>query len=173
MPIASTCSYIRGLLSGLAMPGSLPAMAAHITPPDPNVEASVPAAYVWPADFEESRDPKMAGSIPRNTGPGTVAGNKLIEHQIEIFVVYFMANDDPDADNLFPGIVDAVMAELRTSPEQAGGVPVTDPWTGVKTALFSVGEVMRGRIVVSATANQAYNRYDALLTCPVNELITA
>ncbi len=173
MPIASTCLYMKGLLDGLAMPGSLPAMRAFIMPPDPNDESQYPTAYVWPADFDESRDPKMAGSVPRNTGPGTPAGNKLIEHQIEVFIVYFQAGDDPDADSLFPGIVDAVTAKFRTSPELAGGVPLTDPWTGMASALFSVGEVMRGRIVVSAVADQAFNRLDCLLTCPVNELITA
>lgn len=173
MPLASTCSYIRGLLDGTPMPSNLPPLAAHITPPDPNVEANIPAAYVWPADFDESRNPPQGGTIPRNTGPGTVSGNKPIEHSIEVFIVYFMANDDPDADNLFPGIVDAAMANLRTSPDPIGGVPITDPWTGVTSSLFDVGEVMRGRITIVATANQAYNRYDCLLQLTVHELIKA
>ena len=65
------------------------------------------------------------------------------------------------------------MAALRTSPDPGGGVPVTDPWVGTVSSLFDVGEVMRGRIVVSATSDQAFNRLDCLLTCPVHELIQA
>jgi hypothetical protein len=173
MPIASVCLYFKGLLDGLPMPGGTPAMRSYIMPPDPNDESQFPTAYVWPADFDESRNPEFAGTIPRNTGPGTPSGQKPIEHGIEIFIVWFQAGDDPDADSMFPGIVDAVMAELRTSPELVGGVPLTDPWTGTQSSLFGVGEVMRGRIVVSATADQAFNRLDCLLTCPVRELIQA
>lgn len=173
MPVASVSSYIKGLLDGLAMPGGLPAMVAYIMPPDPNTQAEYPTAYVWPADFDESRNPDSGGSIPRNNGPGTPAGNKPIEHGIEIFIVYFQASDDPDADSLFPGVVDAVMAALRTSPDPPGGVPLTDPWTGMQSGLFDAGEVMKGRITVTATADQGFNRLDCLITCPMFELIQA
>lgn len=152
------------------MPGGLPNMACYITPPDPNVEGGIPTSYVWPADFDESRNPDKGGTIPRNTGPGTPSGDKPIEHSVEIFIVYFMANDEPLSDSLFPGIVDAVMFTLRTSEDPA---KIMDPFTGQQSTLYDVGETTRGRIVVSATADQAYNRYDCLLTCQVLELIQA
>lgn len=173
MPIASTALYMKSLLDGLNMPGGTLPMRAYIMPPDPNDETQYPTAYVWPADFDESRAGAQGGSIPRNTGPGTPSGFKPVEHSIEIFIVWFQQGDDPDADSMFPGIVDAAMAALRTSPDPIGGVPITDPWTGQQTSLFDVGEVMRGRIVVSATSDQGFNRLDCLLTCTVHELIQA
>jgi hypothetical protein len=145
-------------------------MRAFIMPPDPNDESQYPTAYVWPADFDESRNPQAGGSIPRNTGPGTPSGFKPVEHSIEIFILYFQAGDAPDADSLFPGIVDAVDAALRTSADPA---QITDPYTGMQSTLYDVGEVIRGRITVSAVADQAFNRLDCLLTCTVHELIQA
>jgi signal recognition particle subunit SEC65 len=161
---------MKSILDGLAMPSSLPPMRAVIMPPDPNDDSDMPTAYVWPADFDESRDDEQGGTVPRNTGPGTPSATKAIEHMIEVFIVYFQAGDDPDADSLFPGIVDAVTAAFRTSEDPA---PITDPWTGAASSLFDVGEIMRGRIVVSATQDQAMNRLDCLLTCTVHELIRA
>ena len=128
MPIASPRH--RGsssFWSGLAMPGGLPNMACYVNPPDPNVEADIPTAYVWAPDFDESRTGDQGGSIPRNTGPGTPSGTKALEHMIEIFLVYFQAGDDPQADTLFFGIVDAVMARLRTSDDPAPSSPTRTP----------------------------------------------
>lgn len=170
MPVTSTCLYIKTLLAQLPMPGGLPNLAAYITPMDPNVDSQYPTAYVWPTDWDESRTGEHGGTIPRNSGPGTVSGIKPIEHSIDIYIVYFMPDDAPLADSLFTGIVDAVTAQLRTSEDPA---PVTDPFTGTQSVLIDVGEVMKGRIVVSATSDQAWNRYDALLTCTVHELIRA
>jgi len=161
---------MKGLLDGLNMPSALPGMRAFIMPPDPNDESQFPTAYVWPADFDESRDPGGGGSLNRNTGLGTASGQKAIEHSIEVFIVFFQAGDAPDADSLFPGIVDAAMSALRTSADPA---PVTDPYTNAPSTLIDVGEVMRGRIVVSATQDQAINRLDCLLTCTVHEIIYA
>lgn len=171
MPIASTLSYLKSLLNGIAMPGGLPNMACYITPPDPNVEANIPTSYVWDADFDESRNPDQGGTIPRNTGPGTASGFKAIEHSLEVFIVFFQANDAPDADSLFPGIVDAVMFTLRTSLDPSD--VLTDPYTGQQSTLYDVGEIQRGRITISATANQAYDRYDSLITLTLHELIQA
>jgi len=170
VPIASTTSWFKQLLDGLAMPGGLPNMAAYVNPPDPNDEGGIPTAYVWAPDFDESREGQQGGSIPRNTGPGTPSGTKALEHMIEIFLVYFQAGDDPQADTLFFGIVDAVMARLRTSDDPA---PVTDPYTGQQSQLLDVGEVIRGRTTISAVADQAFNRLDALLTCTVHEIFQA
>ena len=125
---------------------------------------------MWAPDFDESRSGDQGGTIPRNTGPGTPSGTKAVEHQIEIFLVYFQANDDPQADTLFFGIVDAVMAQLRTSADPA---PITDPYTGMQSRLYDVGEVMRGRTTISAVGDQAWNRLDALLTCTVHEIFQA
>ena len=169
MPIASSLAYIKGLLNGLAMPGQLPSMNAYITPPDPNVETDIPTAYVWPTSGDESRDGK-AGTVPRNSGPGTPSGFKDLVHAIDVYVLWFGADDEPDIDNLFPGIVDAVMFALRTSDDP---VKVADPYTEQGSTLVDVGEVMNYRITLRSLVEQAYDRYDCLLSLSVLEVIQA
>ena len=95
MPIASVNAFVKSLLDDIGMPAGLPAMAAYLNPPDPNVEASFPSAYILSAAGPEKR---LAG--PRNTGPGTSSGQKTISHEVRVLVVYEIANDDPDADTL-------------------------------------------------------------------------
>jgi hypothetical protein len=171
VPIAAVTSYIQGVLNNLPMPGlNTPAMVAYVTPPDPNVEAEIPTAYVWPSDGDESRNPADDGTIPRNTGPNTPSGTKPIVHMVDVFVVYFQADDDPQADSLFPGIVDAVMAQLRTSEDPA---TLADPYTGAQSTLYDLGEAMHYQIVISAVADQAWNRCDSLIRCKATELIRA
>jgi hypothetical protein len=168
MPIASTLQYLQGLLDGLPMPETCPPMAAYVDPPDPNTETDIPTAYVWPTNFGEDRDPKKGGrSMPRNTGPGTFSGVKIIEHSVDIYIVWMGANDDP----LFPGIVDAAMKALRFAAPMP--TQVTDPYDGTVSQINDVGETMTGKIVVSALADQAYNRYDSLIVVPVAEEISA
>ena len=170
MPIAAACAFVKGLLNGLAMPGGLPNMAAYILPPDPNVEAEIPTAYVWPTEGDESRAPEKGGTIPRNTGPDTPAGTKSLDHSIDVFCVYFQADDDPQADSLFPGVIDAVMDALRTSADPA---VITDPYTGDQSQLIDLGERQKYHIVVSALEDQRYNRLDGLIVCPGNVIFHA
>jgi hypothetical protein len=172
MPIASTLSFIKGLLVDLPMPGGLDSMAAYITPPDPNVETQIPTAYVWPTDGEEGRDPDKGGAVPRNSGPGTESesGTKGTEHNIDVYAVWMASNDEPDIDCLFPGIVDAVMAAFRLSADPA---TATDPYTGQQSTLIDVGERMNYRITIRSLVEQAYNRYDALIGLSVLEVFHA
>ncbi len=89
-----------------------------------------------------------------------------------IWVVWFQADDDPEADTLFPGIVDAIQAALRTSwPNPA---ILTDPYTGEQSLAADTGEEMWADIdPPHSLADQRYLRYDALLTVPIQEVITA
>ena len=48
-------SYLLSLLNGLEMPYNVPAAKAYITPPDPRVQAKIPAIYIWPSDGTENR----------------------------------------------------------------------------------------------------------------------
>lgn len=170
MPVNSVQLYIQGLLNGLALPGGVENLVAYITPPDPNVEAEYPTAYVWPSNGLESRDSSIGGTVPRNTGPGTPSGWKNIQHEMHVWVVYFGQDDDPTADTTFPGIVDTIMYTLRTSPERP---LVVDPNTGQQTWLLDIGEKLTYQIDLRALADQAYNRYDALITVPVIEILQA
>lgn len=170
MPIASTLGFIKGLLVDLAMPGQLPSLAAYITPPDPNVQTDIPTAYVWPTDGDEGRDPEKGGAVPRNSGPNTASGTKGTEHNIDVYVVWMGSNDEPDIDNLFPGVVDAVMAAFRYSDDPA---TATDPYTEEKSTLVDIGERMSYRVTLRSLVEQAYNRYDSLISLSVLEIIRA
>jgi len=89
---------------------------------------------------------------------------------MDLFLVWFQASDDPDADNLFPGMVDAVMSALRycKMPQT-----IVDPYTGYKSDLVDLGENQATEIVVSSTASQAYLRYDSRVRLRLLELIFA
>ena len=158
-------AYVAGLLDNLPMPDNCPPMASFVIPPDPNVETQIPSAYVWPTSGHEARDTQYAGTMPRNTGPGTTAAFKTIVHSVDIYIVWMGANDDP----LFPAIIDFAMAALRTAYPMP--VIVADPYTGVQTQVVNVGEDQDYRIAVNALADEAFNRYDSLLTVPVIEVL--
>jgi hypothetical protein len=170
MPIASTLAVVKNLLVDLPMPGGLPDMAAYITPPDPNTETQIPTAYVWPTEGDESRNPDKAGTVPRNSGPGTASGDKGIEHSIDVYIVWEASDEEPDIDSLFPGIVDAVMAAFRFSKDPAQAV---DQYTGEASTLIDLGENMSYRITLRSLIEQAYNRYDCLVQLSVLEVIRA
>jgi hypothetical protein len=158
--------YLQSVIDGLPVPNNL-SIQAFITPPNPEVDYTEPHAYIWPAEGQESRTPGLGGTIPRASSPGAFSGTKSISHTIDIFLVWFAANDDPDADTWFPGMVDAIMNLLRVVPTPA---TVQDPYTNMTTTLIDVGERMTYRIAVSAVADEAFNRYDALITVHILEL---
>jgi hypothetical protein len=109
--------------------------------------------------------------MSRNTGPGTSSAFKTILHSVDVYITWMEAGDDPDADSMFPGMVDAVMNAFRTAtpmPDDA-----TDPYTGAVTQISNLGEIQDYRIEVSALEDQAYNRCDSLVTLPVIEVIQA
>ena len=170
MPIVSAQNYIYTLLNGLPMPNGNYSLDAYITPPDPLTDYTDPAAFIWPTEGAESRQGSEGGAIPRNTGVNTQAGTKPILHTMDVYLVWFSASDDKDADTWFPGMVDAVMWALRTSDDPA---VVVDPYTLVNSQLIDVGEIMGYKIGVRATKDEAYNRYDALITCRVTEILHA
>lgn len=162
---------MQQLLHDLPMPAGLNNLVAYITPPDPNVEAQDPTAYIWPSSGRESRSPEVGGSLPRNSGPGTGSGTKGVMHMMDVYLVYFMPNDDPDADTSFPGMVDAVMYALRFS--QPNPAYINDPYTTITSCIYNVGEQMSYRIAVEATEDEVFNRYDALITVDVWEELNA
>jgi len=173
VPINTTQVYVSELLNGLTWPiTNLPALQCQITPPDPNVDANVPQAYVWPSRGRENRNPAHGGTIPRaTTSPNSAAGLKTQQHRLDVYLVWFGQDDDPDADTLFPGMVDWVMEKLRLSPDTT---PVLlDPWTNRESYLIDVGEVMDYQITLRALVDQRYNRYDALITLVINEVFAA
>lgn len=167
MPLVTVQTWIKQQLDGLIIPGpaNVGALEAFITPPDPR-EDPPPAAYIWPANGNEKRQ-----SIPRNTGPGTPAGWKNYKPNIQIYLTWFNSADDPYADVAFPGVVDVVMHALRTSPDPA---QVVDPNTGETSWLAGVGEDMDWtNLGVTATTDERWLRYDALVHVPFTEFLNA
>ena len=173
MGLPSVIGYIRDQLNGIAVPFPSVQLAAYITPPDPNVETVVmPTLYVLTADGPEKRL-----TDPRNTGSGTPAGWKTIDHDVKLHVIWMIANSAPgspgaaDPDLLFSGVMEGVMSALRTS---AAPTMITDPNTGQQTQLVDTGERMTYHYLPRhSIKNQRMLRYDGLIDLPLMEAIQA
>jgi hypothetical protein len=167
LPIASCHAFLKGLLDDIGMPAGLPAMAAYLNPPDPNVESEFPSAYILSASGPEKRL-----SSSRNQGPGTSSGFKTINHVIRVLVVYEIANDDPDADTLFGGILDGAMKALRYAwPDPA---ILTDPYDGTLTQAVNAGEEMSyDKLPPQAAVTQRMTLWQGIITVPILEEIQA
>jgi hypothetical protein len=159
---------MQSILDGLEMPYSKPAAKAFITPPDPRVQAKIPAIYIWPSDGDENRSAELGGTVPRNTGPGTTAGTKGIMHRIDIYLTWFAANSGKQQDPIFSGMVDAVMYALRTCIPNP--LQYQDPNSKLWSTIYNIGETMTYRTGVESTADERYKRYDALITVNVWEI---
>lgn len=171
MPVVSVQTFLLNLLDGLDMPYGQPAANAYITPPDPRVQARVPAIYIWPSPGEENRSPELGGTVPRNSGPGTDSGTKGLLHQMDVYLTWFAVNNGPQSDPVFPGMIDAVMAALRYA--QPNPATVTDPNTNLTSTIYNVGEMMRYHPGLEAVDDERWLRYDCLITVSVWEIINA
>jgi hypothetical protein len=168
VPLNSAQLFIRDTLDGTSPPGDTGLsgpLVALITPYDPD-QSGAPRAYVWPSMGREKRRAK-----PRNHGPGTPAAVKDLNHTVEVFLVWFDSDSDPDADINFPGLIDYVMDLLRTCDNPA---LVTDPLTGRVSQLVDIGEDMTYTYVPPrSTADQRILRYDARISVPFLETFQA
>jgi hypothetical protein len=163
--------FLLSLLDNLELPYNVPAAKAYVTPPDPRVQAKVPAIYIWPSDGTENRSTELGGTIPRNTGPNTASGTKGLQHQMAVYITWFSSNSGRQQDPVFPAIVDTVMLALRYS--QPNPAYLTDPATNLTSTVYNVGEQIRYRTGVEATADERWLRYDALLQVTCWEIINA
>lgn len=170
MSINATQLAIQNIINGLPMPGGAPNLVAYITPPDPNVLADVPTAYIWPSTGNESRNPAFGGTIPRAAFTGAPSGTKPVIHTLHIYLIWMQANDDVQADTWFPGMIDAIKDALRVYTDP---LKTADPYTGTESYLIDIGERMTHQIAVSALEEQRMHRYDGLITCQLVELIFA
>ena len=171
MPIVTIQGYLLSLLDGLEMPYSVPAANAYITPPDPRVQAKIPAIYIWPSDGTENRSAELGGTIPRNTGPNTPSGTKGLLHQMDCYITWFSSNSGRQQDPKFPAIVDTVMMALRYA--QPNPAYLTDPATGLTSTVYNTGETLHYKIGVESTDDERWLRYDALCQVSVWEIINA
>jgi len=170
MPVNTVQQYLKTVLNGQLLPNDLGTLEALITPPNPNDDAVNVTAYIWGSRADEGRR-----SVPRaQFGNAETGGWKVISHEVDIWLVWFGAADDPDADQQFPTIIDATTAVLRNVVLLDQTQYAVDPVTGQKSNLLNVGENLNWEYApVKATVDQRYLRYDARITCSLEEWFQA
>lgn len=166
MPIASALSYVQGLLEDLALPDGSNLVCSITAPETFGDPGPIPTCYMWPTPGREARNPRNAGTFPRNAGPGTPAGFKTIQHRFQILLLWC----GPGPDLLFHAMIDAIMGRLRTAPAPR---EAADPYTGEVTQMADIGEEMSYRMSVRPVADQRDNQYEALIEAPLTEVIQA
>lgn len=163
MPLNSIQLYLQSILDGLPIPGSTTTLEAQITPPVTQ-DLDGPIAFVWGGSMR----------TVRQTGPRGNPGKAGFKHQqwdADVWLVYLTNPDDPELDQEFPLIVDAILAQLWSTPEP---LFITDPTTGLNTQLLSVGEEYRleyAQVHTPATLRMLY--YTAHLTVSLYEAVNA
>ena len=168
MSIVAVQSFLISLLDELPMPYGQADARAFVTPPDPRIQTSIAAIYIWPADGDENRSAELGGTIPRNTGVGTSSGTKGILHRMDVYITWTSGGSGTPQDPIFPGMVDAVMFALRFS--QPNPVYITDPNTNLTSTIYNTGEQMTYRTGIESLADQRRKRYDALVNVSIWEI---
>lgn len=158
--------YVKGLLNGLALPLGLGTLTAYVAPPAVT-DASAPLCYIWGAHVTETRE-TMPRAPVGNLGAGAF---KNIRYEMQLWLYYAEYADDPNADALFPAVIDAVTAMLRNT---SMNVQLTDSATGTVSTVKMIGEeIQLAYQPVEALEDQRMQLYEALVTVTIWELIQA
>jgi hypothetical protein len=148
------------LINGLQIPwDGIPPVTAYITPPAPGA-FNGPIALIAGARAQASRE-----TMPRGMG------FKNLVWTVEVYLHYQSPPTAPNLDQVFPIIVDAVMAVMwsTTMPK-----PIEDPTTGAKSSVMSVGERFTVDYPPVRTANKSQTYvYVARIQFEVKELLQA
>lgn len=164
MPLNSVQLYVANLIDNLEVPilNTQP-IEAWITPPV-NEDIDRPKAYIWGGRARGHRQ-----TAPRNISQKLVDGRsgfKEINWTVDIYLVYETVPDDPNIDQVFPCIVDAVMTKLWTTPLNSF---ITDPTTGVVSEITSIGEEWDFEMLPERTPNTLRMIY---YTCRISANVT-
>lgn len=161
MPMNAVTQYCFGLLQGLEVPwDGIAPVVAYITPPAPGAFGPAPIAIVAGARMQASRE-----SMPRGLG------FKNLIWTVEVYLHYQSVPTAPGLDQIFPIIVDAVMAKMSTTTMPT---PIVDPTTGAKSSVMSVGERFTVDYPPIRTANKSQTYvYVARIQFEVKELLQA
>src|SRR5882762_1307621 len=132
MPISSVQQYVQGVLDGTVLPLEMGTITAYISPPNPG-DGTDPACYVWGSRGAESRR-----ALPR-AQPGNLSTGawKVLDHNLDIWLVWFGSSENPQIDQLFPSMVDKVMAVLRNTQLLDQQDVLVDPVTGQQSNLLN------------------------------------
>jgi hypothetical protein len=163
MPVNSVHQILKGILSGLSIPGpagTSGTLSCFITPPSVRDDPQ-PAMYIYGGRGTEHRQ-----SLPRAAAPYQPLGQsgwKQIDHTVDGYLTWFDENYDQNVDSNFLSVVDAVMQALRSAVDPL--YYYTDPLTGQQSEVYAIGEKMNYEVAPPrATADQRYLRFDALIT---------
>jgi len=156
----SVQQFTFGLLQGLPVPwDGIDPITAYITPPAPGAFAG-PIALVAGARMQASRE-----TMPRGMG------FKNLVWTVEVYLHYQSAPTAPNLDQVFPVIVDTVMAKMWTTTMPT---PIVDPTTGAKSSVMSIGERFTVDYPPVRTANKSQTYvYVARIQFEVKELLQA
>lgn len=169
VPIVTAMTHYQSILTSLPLPGQGGSVLnAVVKPPPAESDQLDPMAYIWPTTGPEKR---LAVPRPLQGTPGTgsnQAGQKLMTHAIDIYVLWFQDQDGPDPDMGFLIIMDAILDALRCSTD---GVTVQDPVTFRWSTLFAVGEAMTYDVGVpmATTRDQRILEYRGRVAAPCKE----
>lgn len=159
--------FLKGLLDGHTLPmteqGTLTAYVAYPVP----VDQIDPLAFIWGAVSDEKRQ-----TAPRaKPGQPSTGGFKKIDYAMDVWLYYAELSDDPNADSLFPTVIDSVTGILRNTVMPAS---ITDTVTGAVSTVLEIGEKIKvDYMPMVALEDQRMVQYEARLIVNVTELIQA
>lgn len=170
MGLNTVLTYLKGQLDQLPMPFDLEPLNAFVSPPPFGADLLTPGVYLWGSNGDESR-----ATVPRAQHLTlSSGGHKHLEHRPSCWVAWAWENDDDNADMMFPGICDAIMACLRNLALLDATQHAQDPITGQLSNLLDVGERMSWDWPpVRSLEETRYRRYDFQLTLNLIEVIQA
>lgn len=167
MTLNATQLYVKGLLDGLVLPiAELGALEAHVSYPNP-LDQITPLCFIWGAIGLEDRH-TMPRAQPGNLSSG---GFKDTAYDIDLWLFHAELSDDPNADSLFPVVIDAVRRVLRNTQMM---VKLTDSVTGETSTIKKIGERIKlDYMPMKALEDQRMVQYECRLIVSVVEAIQA
>lgn len=167
MPLNSVQVFVKQQLDNLPIEDGLgTATKAYVSPPIIGDMATNPLVFVWGAVSHEMRE-TMAGG--RTATINTTSGIRTIQYELDIYIKYAIANDNPNEDNVFPLVVDSVMQKLRGIQIPTN---ITDPVTNWPSVITDLGERFSLQYApVMEAVDQRFWVYEARIVAPITEKI--
>jgi hypothetical protein len=175
VPLLSVQRYIASVFDGLSVPGQTKPLTAKITPPV-TMNLDGPVAFVWGGSMRAER---QAGPRAQPGSDPSTAGFKHLQWDVDVWLCYLTNPNRSTLDSEFPAFVDAVMAQIWSTPTtlfiDAQGVPSEQtPGPQGVTQILSVGERFRLEYApVHAVSSQRMLYFDARLTLEIYEAVQA
>lgn len=136
MSINSVQQLVKGLLQNLALPTTPNSNLIAIVTPPAEDDRTDPRCYIWGSYGTEKRQ-----TMPRAQPPPaqlTTGGFKWVIHKLDIWVIFFMSTEDPNADSQFPVVLEEIMFTLRRT--QMPIFNLVDTATGRTSDIMMIGE---------------------------------